>query len=416
MASYCLCARYVACLIGSVESEIAGWLSVVFRFVHVLAAIMWIGNSILFTWMELNLIAPDKKNPQPDLLGHLDMLHGGGVFHLQKRVINPAAIPVPLHWFMWQSYTTWISGVLLLVSVFYIHGGSSLLNPVSMGLQGWQAIALSVGGIVGWWLIYDTIWRTKLKQLPWLAAPLTLTLILAAAVLYNQYFNGRAVFFQIGAMMGSAMSANVFFHIIQNQKKFMRSLLAGLPHDMKYGKQAKLRSMHNHYMTFPVLFMMLSAHFPQLTSAGRNVPILGVIIIALMTVKYLMNSRYYFKHWLASIFATFIIACVFIGLLIAAPTGRATGAVQEGGRLFVSQGCAACHQAGASQLAPGLKGIFNSTQILTDDSKIIADEAYLRASIKQPQVQVVKGYAAAMPALPLTEVQIDQLVAYLKSL
>ena len=107
------------------ESEIAGWLSVVFRFVHVLAAIMWIGNSILFTWMELNLIAPKPEEKNPDLLGHLDMLHGGGVFHLEKRVLKPSAIPVPLHWFMWQSYTTWISGILLLVSVFYLHGGSS---------------------------------------------------------------------------------------------------------------------------------------------------------------------------------------------------------------------------------------------------------------------------------------------------
>ena len=391
----------------------------VFRFVHVLAAIMWIGNSILFTWMELNLIATDEKDPQPDLLGHLDMLHGGGVFHLQKRVINPTAIPVPLHWFMWQSYTTWISGVLLLVSVFYLHGGSSLLNPAHMDLQGWKAIALSVAGIVGWWLIYDTIWRSKLKERPLIAAPLTIALILAAAVFFNQYFNGRAVYLQIGAMMGSAMSANVFFHIIQNQKKFMKSLLAGLPHDMKYGKQAKLRSMHNHYTTFPVLFMMLSAHFPQLTSAGRNVPILGVIIVALMTVKHLMNSRYYFRHWLMSIFGTFILASVLIGSLLAVPSGKATTSapgVEEGAKLFVSQGCAACHQAGASQLAPDLKGIFNSTQILTDDSKVIANEAYLRESIKQPQLRIVKGYAAAMPALPLTEPQVDQLVVYLKSL
>ncbi len=391
----------------------------VFRFVHVLAAIMWIGNSILFTWMELNLIAPDKKNPQPDLLGHLDMLHGGGVFHLQKRVITPTAIPVPLHWFMWQSYTTWISGVLLLISVFYLHGGSSLLNPAGMDLQGWRATCLSAGGIAGWWLIYDTIWRTKLKEHPLIAVPLTLALILAAAVYFNQFFNGRAVYLQIGAMMGSAMSANVFFHIIQNQKKFMQSLLAGLPHDMKYGKQAKLRSMHNHYMTFPVLFMMLSAHFPQLTSAGLNVPILGVIIIALMAVKYLMNSRYYFRYWLVSIVGTFVLACVLIGTLLAMPSGNATAAapgVGEGAKLFVSQGCAACHQAGASQLAPDLKGIFKSTQTLADDSKIIADEAYLRSSINQPQLQVVKGYAPAMPALPLTDEQLDQLVAYLKSL
>jgi uncharacterized membrane protein len=399
------------------ESEIAGWLSVVFRFVHVLAAIMWIGNSILFTWMELNLIAPEpgEAEEKPDLLGHLDMLHGGGVFHLEKKIINPQAIPVPLHWFMWQSYTTWISGVLLLVSVFYIHGGAALVDATKTDLTGWRAIALSVGGIVGWWLIYDSIWKTKLKEKPAIAVPLTLALILAAACLFNQYFNGRAVFLQIGAMMGSSMSANVFFHIIRNQKKFMRSLLAGQPHDMKYGKQAKLRSMHNHYMTFPVLFMMLSAHFPQLTSATRNVPVLGVIIVALMAVKHLMNSRYYFKHWLASIFAVFIAACVLIGAFLATPSGKIT-ASGEGAKLFVSQGCAACHQAGASQLAPELKGIFKSTQTLADDSKIIADEAYLIDSIKQPQHRIVKGYAAAMPTLPLSEQQIDQLVAYLKSL
>lgn len=399
------------------ESEIAGWLSVVFRFVHVLAAIMWIGNSILFTWMELNLIAPDKKNQQPDLLGYLDMLHGGGVFHLEKRVINPTAIPVPLHWFMWQSYTTWISGVLLLISVFYLHGGSSLLNPASMDLQGWKAIGLSAGGIAGWWLIYDTVWRTKLKEQPLIAVPLTLAMILAAAVFFSQYFNGRAVYLQIGAMMGSAMSANVFLHIIQNQKKFMASLMAGLPHDMKYGKQAKLRSMHNHYMTFPVLFMMLSAHFPQLTSAGQAVPILGVIIVGLMAVKYLMNSRYYFRHWLVSIFGTFVLACALIGTLLAVPTGQASGAVEEGGKLFVSQGCAACHQLGSSQLAPDLQGVFNSTQVLSDGSKVVADEAYLRESIRQPQQRIVKGFAAAMPPYGhLTDAQVDHLVAYLKSL
>ncbi len=391
----------------------------VFRFVHVLAAIMWIGNSILFTWMELNLIAPKPDEKNPDQLGHLDMLHGGGVFHLEKRVIKPSAIPVPLHWFMWQSYTTWISGVLLLISVFYLHGGSSLLNPASLDLQGWKAIALSAGGILGWWLVYDTIWRSKLKEHPMIAVPLTLALILATADFFNQFFNGRAVFLQIGAMTGSAMSANVFFHIIQNQKKFMKSLLAGLPHDMKYGKQAKLRSLHNHYMTFPVLFLMLSAHFPQLTSTGRTVPILGVIIVTLMTVKWLMNSRYWFRQWLLAIFASFILACVLIGVLIAATPEPVTASpgVNEGSKLFVSQGCAACHQAGASQLGPNLQGIFNSTQILTDNTKVIADEAYLRQSIRQPQQQVVKGFAPSMPPYAhLSDEQVAQLVAYLKSL
>jgi len=108
-------------------SEVAGWLSILFRFVHVLAAIMWIGNSLLFTWMELNLLPQrrsdgNRSTEDPDLIGYLDMLHGGGVFHLQKKVLHPESIPVPLHWFMWQSYTTWISGILLLISVYYTHG------------------------------------------------------------------------------------------------------------------------------------------------------------------------------------------------------------------------------------------------------------------------------------------------------
>jgi uncharacterized membrane protein len=404
------------------ESEIAGWLSVIFRFVHVLAAIMWIGNSILFTWMELNLITPKPgdENADDDLLGHLDMLHGGGVFHLQKRVLKPDAIPVPLHWFMWQSYTTWITGVLLMASAFYIHGGTALVDATKTSLSGWSTIGLSVGGILGWWVIYDSIWRSPLKEQPRLAIPLTFGLIVAAAYFFNQYFNGRAVFLQVGVMMGSAMSANVYFHIIRNQKKFMASLVAGMPHNLKYGKQAKLRSLHNHYMTFPVLFMMLSGHFAQLTSSAQSVPILGILIAALMMVKYLMNSRYYFKHWLAAIFGTFFLATGTIAALLAVPATLPEGAsaeAAEGQKLFISQGCSSCHQTGAAQIAPNLQGIFNSTQILTGDIRVIADEPYLLNSILQPQLQIVKGYAAAMPSYAhLSDQQIDQLVAYLKSL
>jgi uncharacterized membrane protein len=225
-------------------------------------------------------------------------------------------------------------------------------------------------------------------------------------------------------MLGSSMSANVFLHIIHNQKKFMKSLLAGLPHDLKYGKQAKTRSLHNHYMTFPVLFLMLSAHFPQLTSAPRNVAILGVVIVCLVAVKYLMNSRYYFRPWLICIFGTFITACVAIGLLISNPPKPATTtsapvdpAIAEGEKLFLSQGCAACHQVGAAQIAPNLQGLFGSTQILADESKILADEAYIRRSIKEPMAEIVKGYPPAMPPFAhLPEKHIDALIAYLKSL
>jgi uncharacterized membrane protein len=406
------------------ESELAGWLSIVFRFVHVLAAIMWIGNSLLFTWMELNLLPPKKNGDDPkeneELLGYLDMLHGGGVFHLQKMVLRPESIPVPLHWFMWQSYTTWISGVLLLISVYYTHGGSALLDASKSTLTGSSAIALSVGGLIFGWLIYDLIWRSKLKEQRAIAIPLSLVLIVTAAWSYNQCFNGRAVFLQIGAMMATLMTANVFIHIIQNQKKFMVALKAGLPHDLKYGKQAKLRSMHNHYMTFPVLFLMLSGHFPQLTSAAHSVPILAVLIVSLMAIKYWMNSRYQFKHWLKALFATFIAAVGLIALLLNLPGQSAPGlssAAAEGSKLFLNQGCAACHQTGSTLLAPQLAGIFDSLQMLADGSQVKADEAYLRESISLSQAKIVKGYPAAMAAYThLSEEQLDQLIAYLKTL
>jgi len=401
------------------ESEVLGWFSIIFRFVHVLASIMWIGNSLLFTWMEINLIAPktgDETN-DTELLGHLDMLHGGGVFHLQKRIINARAIPAPLHWFMWQSYTTWITGTLLLISVFYINGGAPLLDSTKSALSGFSAIGISVGGIIAWWLVYDGIWRSKLKQAPALAVLLCFGLLMTATVFFNQYFNGRAVFLQVGVMLGSSMTANVFFHIIRNQKKFMVSLLAGLPHDLKYGKQAKMRSLHNHYMTYPVLFMMLSPHFPQLISADWLSPILGVIIVTLMLVKLLMNSRTKFGGWLLCIVVVFITASALIKVLLIMPASTSDVGLteeQKGAKLFISQGCAACHQTGSSQLAPNLEKLYNSTVVLSDGTKVLADEAYLRECIERPQAKIVRGYPATMPPVSISKEQLDRLIAYLK--
>jgi len=420
------------------EAEIAGWLAVAARFVHVVAAIMWIGNSLLFTWMELNLLPPPKKadgTPKDgQLLGYLDMLHGGGVFHLQKRVLDPKAIPVPLHWFMWQSYTTWISGVVLLVAVFYINGGTALLDANKTALPGSGAIALSIGGLVFGWCIYDALWRSPLGQFPRAALGVSFALLIGAAWFFDQFFNGRAVYLQIGAMMGSFMSANVFFHIIRNQKKFMASLESGAAHDPKYGKAAKTRSLHNHYMTFPVLFLMLSAHFPQVTSAEWSVPILAVVVATLMWGKHMMNTRGHNPNWLVSMLGALVLAGIAIGWMLVLPgdaepaparlqgkTGEAAVAVdplaRAGAKLFISQTCATCHQAGSSQLGPSLNGLYGTTVLLADGTRTQANDSYLRESILQPQAKLVKGYPAAMPSFAHLEPgQVDELVAYIKSL
>ncbi len=397
------------------------WINVLLRFTHVLAAIMWIGNSLLFTWMELNLVKPEKDRG-PDLLGELDMLHGGGVFHLEKRVMHANAIPERLHWFKWQSYTTWITGVVLLAALFYSNG-SSLVDATKTTLSATSAVWLSVAGIIGGWLVYDLIWRSPLKKKPVVGLLLSLLFLLGASVFFGTVFNGRALYLQVGAMMGTCMSANVFFHIISNQHKFMRALRAGQPHDLEPGKRAKMRSLHNHYMTFPVLFLMLSAHFPRLHAAEQKVPILIVVILTLMAVKHLMNSRYHFKSWLACILAAVTAAAVLIGVLLSPRAAAAGGsapdpAVAAGKTLFETQGCAACHMQGAAQLGPALHGLYGTMQELTDGSRVLVDNAYLRSSILEPQAQVAKGYAPAMPSYAgrLSETQISEIGAYIRSL
>ncbi|MCZ6674163.1 MAG: urate hydroxylase PuuD, partial [Verrucomicrobia bacterium] len=228
------------------DAGLIEFFNIVFRFIHIVAAIMWIGNSLLFTWMEINLLE-DKENDES--LGNMNMLHGGGIFFLEKRVIKPDEIPSRLHIFKWQSYTTWISGFILLVSVFYTRGGTLLLDPSKTDLPAYMGLVISLGSLIGGWLFYDLLWRSPIRNQTIVGLLITFAAILIYASWLETVFNGRAVYLQMGAMLGTWMSANVRFHIMPNQDKMMASLLEGKPHDLKVGKQAKIRSWHNHYIT-----------------------------------------------------------------------------------------------------------------------------------------------------------------------
>ncbi|MEY3479964.1 MAG: hypothetical protein RIQ71_739 [Verrucomicrobiota bacterium] len=405
-------------------------INIFFRFAHVLAAIMWIGDSLLFTWMEFNLISAKNnagagKPDDPDLMGSMDMLHGGGVYHLEKRILHADAIPAKLHWFKWQAYTTWLTGFVLLGALFWSNG-STLVDATKTTISPTTAVLFSVAGLFGGWLVYDSIWRSPLGKKPALAVTLSLLSLCAAAWFYAQFFNGRALFLQVGAMMGTFMAANVFVVIMGNQHKFMRSLYSGQAYDPKYGAAAKARSMHNHYMTFPVLFLMLSAHFPSLYAGNWNAPVVMILIIGLMTVKYLMNARYRFKHWLLWIFATVAMSAHLIGIFLHLPSpgvlleGAAPPdpAVVAGRNLFISQTCATCHMQGSAQLGPSLQNIMATQVKLADGSSVIVDDAYLRNSILRPASQVVEGYAPVMPPFEgkLDDEQLSNLVAYIRSL
>lgn len=404
------------------EFNWAEWTGVLLRFAHVVAAIMWIGNSLLFTWMELRLIANTRKDEDPDLLGHLDMLHGGGVFHLEKRLLRPGAIPSPLHWFKWQSYTTWLTGFTLLCVLFY-RDGLTLADATRTDLSGPACAGLSLAGLVGGWLFYDLVWRSPLGKNPLAGGAASFLGLAAAAWVFGEIFNGRALYLQIGAMMATCMTANVFVHIMGNQHRFMRSLESGEAHDPAYGKRAKSRSLHNHHITFPVLFLMLSAHFPRLHAAEWRVAILLVVVVALVAVKWLMNSRFFFKGWLASLFGVVLLAAILIGIFLHLPAKATTSStvdplVAEGQALFQANACATCHMQGSAQIAPSLHGIYGKSQPLADGRTVIVDDAYLRRSILEPQAEIAEGFAPAMPPYEgrFTEAELDALVAYIRSL
>jgi uncharacterized membrane protein len=405
------------------EAGLIEFFNIVFRFIHIVAAIMWIGNSLLFTWMEINLLE-DKENE--DSLGYMNMLHGGGIFFLQKRIIKPDEIPARLHIFKWQSYTTWISGFILLVSVFYTRGGTLLLDPSKTDLPAYMGLVISLGSLIGGWLVYDLLWRSPIGNQAWLGLLITFALILGYASWLETVFSGRAVYLQMGAMMGTWMSANVRFHIMINQNKMMAALREGKAHDLKAGKQAKIRSWHNHYITFPVIFLMLSAHFPSTYGSDRNISIIAVVIVALIIIKHMMNSYRTIPRWKEIIYATFLAGTVSVyGLMTLPPlfggtieTVQLSPEAEAGSKVFASMGCQACHLPIAGTIAPSLVDLIGREREFADGTKLIADEAYLRESIMFSTAKVVKGFTPAMPpyATVIQEEQLNQLVAYVKSL
>ncbi|MDQ8205462.1 urate hydroxylase PuuD [Pelagicoccus sp. SDUM812003] len=398
--------------------ELIDFFNITLRYVHIVAAIMWIGNSLLFTWMEINLL---QKKEDKDLIGYMDMLHGGGVFHLQKRILKPDSIPSPLHWFYWQSYTTWLSGFFLLVTYFFTRADTLMIDPAKTDLSSAGAITISLAGIFGGWLLYDLYWRSPLKNYLKTGAVVWISLVVLYAWGLDSVFNGRTVFLQVGMTLGSFMTANVFFHIIPNQRRFMKALREGKEHNLNVGKAAKFRSLSNHYITFPVIFLMLSGHYPSLYGGERRVLVLSVIVLGLIVIKYMMNIRNTFKPWLAVAGATFAGSASIIAAAISLPTGnepeRSELAI-KGETVFTQTGCNACHQGANTSIAPSLEGIYGSLRQLADGSEAVADEAYLKESILRAPTRVSKGYAPAMPVYEnvLSPTQVEQLVAYLKEL
>lgn len=264
------------------------WLNLVVRWAHVIAAIMWIGDSFLFMWLDSQLRKPDRPL-EGEVVGELWMAHSGGFYEVVKRK-SLDKLPPQLHWFKWESYSTWISGFLLLIIVYYL-GDRAMLTDASSPLSHLEAVGISFGLIAGGILVYDLLCRTPLIRNNRVFGAVGLVLITAAAYGITHVFSARAAFLQVGAMLGTIMASNVFFRIIPAQKHMLAATREGRPVDTSYGARAKQRSTHNHYLTLPVLFTMLSNHFPVLYGHPEPWAVLALLFVAGAGAKYIMNFR-----------------------------------------------------------------------------------------------------------------------------
>lgn len=268
------------------------WGNLLFRWLHVIAAMAWIGASFYFIALDNHLEPP--KNPDDarrGVGGEAWEVHGGGFYRVEKFRVAPERLPEPLHWFKWEAYTTWLSGFALFIVVYYSHATSYLIDPSVADLRAWQAIAVSVAGLVLAWLVYDGLCRAFPDDEGVLALLVLAGICVAAWGAYH-LLAARAAYLQVGAMLGTIMVGNVFFVIIPAHWKLVRAKEAGREPDPRWNKAGKTRSVHNNYLTLPVVFAMLSNHF----SIAYGAPHAWLVLVSLMALGALTRHYFNLRH------------------------------------------------------------------------------------------------------------------------
>ena len=266
------------------------WLNFAVRWLHVITAIAWIGSSFYFIALDLGLV---KRPGLPvGAYGEEWQVHGGGFYHIQKYLVAPASMPEHLTWFKWESYATWLSGFALLAVVYYGGADLFLIDRTVLDIEPWQAIGLSLASLAIGWILYDLLCKSPLGRNTWGLMAFLYVVLIAMAWGYTQVFTGRAAFLHLGAFTATIMSANVFFIIIPNQKIVVADLIAGRTPDPKYGVIAKQRSLHNNYLTLPVIFFMLSNHYPLAFATEFNWIIAALVFLMGVTIRHWFNTTH----------------------------------------------------------------------------------------------------------------------------
>lgn len=323
------------------------WLSLALRWAHIVAAIAWIGSSFFFMWLDSHLTPPEQ--PRNGIHGELWMVHSGGFYQVEKYMVAPERMPKTLHWFKWEAYFTWITGILLLTVLYYFGAAAYLVRPGSE-IHPLLAVGIGVAVLVGGWLVYDALCRSPLGRNEAAFGIVGFLLVTALAWGLGHVFSGRGTFIHIGAMLATLMAVNVFHVIIPNQRKLVAATIAGQPRDPTLGALSKQRSVHNNYMTLPVIFTMISNHYPMTFSPAWNWAILaGLALIG-------AGTRHYFNRRNAGANPVWILPTAAVALialaLVASPRAPAPTAEAASGPVpfasvetIIGQRCATCHSA-----------------------------------------------------------------------
>jgi uncharacterized membrane protein len=357
------------------SAYVIDWLSLLGRWVHLTTGIAWIGSSFYFVWLDNHLTAPtDESLARKGVGGELWAVHGGGFYNSQKYRVAPQTLPKSLHWFYWEAYSTLLSGFFLLGLLYYVQAEIYLIDPRVAILSKPAAIGISVAFIIGGWLVYDALCRSPLaRHGVWLGGILAL-LLGAAAFELCRLFSGRGAFIQFGAMLGAIMVANVFFVIIPGQREMVRAKEQGRDPDPQAGLRGKLRSVHNTYFTLPVLFTMISNHYPLAFGARHN----WLVLVAISTAGVSIRAYFVDRHkrherggktapWPALLGLAVLAATA--GALVPRPTPHAAAAGGSDAAQFVAiqrivaARCVPCHAAAPTQpgFATAPKGLMLDT-------------------------------------------------------
>ena len=367
------------------EGHLMEWLNIAVRVMHITFGIAWIGASFYFVFLENALNR--TEGVRDDLAGNLWAVHGGGFYYLEKYKGAPTTIPKHLHWFKYEAYFTWISGFALLFIIYYFNTSAMMIDTNVLQLSAAQAISISIGSFIVGWILYDILCKSPLRKSPFLFALTGIILLTAFAYFYSQVFSGRAAFIHFGAMIGSIMVANVFFVIIPSQKAMVKAAKKGLAPDPQKGKNALFRSIHNNYFTLPVLFVMVSNHFPSTFGNKYQWIVLAAISIGSAGIKHWLNLREQGKLsvWILPASVILLLAVAYVTAPQVSITKCSTVSFAEVNNI-IQQRCVSCHSSKPTDniyTAPPNGVVYDTPNDITKKKDLIMQRVVITKTMPQ---------------------------------